>query len=82
MVRGETIEFLSEAHDGPWLASVNIYDPHPPFNPPRTYRDLFDPEQVNGPLFRESDLAQQEKLEAIDFQSKGAVPMPWTSRAP
>ena len=83
----KTIEFLSEAYDGPWLASVNIYDPHPPFNPPRTYRDLFDPEQVNGPLFRESDLAQQEKLEAIDFQSKGRRPdaldikspvIPWT----
>jgi arylsulfatase A-like enzyme len=70
----KTIEFLSEQRDGPWLASVNIYDPHPPFNPPKTYRDMFDSEQVNGPLFRESDLAQQEKLEAIDFQSKGRHP--------
>ena len=83
----KTIEFLSEKRDGPWLASVNIYDPHPPFNPPRMYRDMFNPEKVNGPLFRESDLAQQAKLEAIDFQSRVRHPgeldikspvIPWT----
>ena len=78
----KTIEFLSEQRDGPWLASVNIYDPHPPFNPPKTYRDMFDPEQVNGPLFRESDLAQQEKLQAIDFQSKGRHPDELDIRSP
>ena len=66
----KTIAFIKENRDGPWLASVNIYDPHPPFNPPKTYRDMFSPERVNGPLFRKSDLAQQQKLEAIDFQSK------------
>ena len=70
----KTIEFMREQRDGPWLACVNIYDPHPPFNPPKAYRDRFDPQAVNGPLFRESDLAQQAKLEAIDFQSKGRHP--------
>ncbi len=70
----KTIEFMREPREGPWLACVNIYDPHPPFNPPKTYREMFDPEQVNGPLFRESDLAQQKKLEAIDFQSKARRP--------
>lgn len=70
----KTIEFMKENRDGPWLASVNIYDPHPPFNPPKTYRDMFDPEKVNGPIFRESDLEQQKKLEAIDFQSKALRP--------
>ena len=70
----KTIEFMREQRDGPWLTCVNIYDPHPPFNPPKAYRDRFDPQAVNGPLFRESDLAQQAKLEAIDFQSKGRHP--------
>ena len=70
----KTIEFMREPREGPWLACVNIYDPHPPFNPPKAYRDLFDPQAVNGPLFREGDLARQEKLEAIDFQSKGRHP--------
>ncbi len=70
----KTIEFMREEREGPWLASVNIYDPHPPFNPPKTYREQFDPEGMPGPLFRESDLAQQRKLEGVDFQSKGRSP--------
>ncbi|MBV7339272.1 sulfatase-like hydrolase/transferase [Chloroflexi bacterium TSY] len=70
----KTIEFICEQRDGPWLASVNIYDPHPPFNPPQRYRDLFDPDQMPGPHFRESDLHEQRKLEAIDFQSRAQTP--------
>ena len=73
----KTIDFIREnreARAGPWLASVNIYDPHPPFNPPQAYRDLFDPATMPGPLFRESDLAQQAKLAGVDFQSKAQAP--------
>ncbi|MCH8294962.1 sulfatase-like hydrolase/transferase, partial [Candidatus Poribacteria bacterium] len=70
----KTIEFIREKRDAPWLASVNIYDPHPPFNPPTNYRDMFHPAEMPGPLFRESDLEQQKKLEAVDFQSKGRSP--------
>ena len=70
----KTIEFMRQKRDGPWLASVNIYDPHPYFNPPRAYRDLFDPAQMPGPLFRSSDLSQQKELGAVDFQSRGRRP--------
>ncbi|MDE2857336.1 MAG: sulfatase-like hydrolase/transferase [Chloroflexota bacterium] len=70
----KTIEFIEENRDRNWFASVNIYDPHPPFNPPRVYRELFDPAQVQPPLFRESDLEQQKKLERIDFQSAARHP--------
>lgn len=70
----KTIEFLEANRDRPWFASVNIYDPHPPFNPPQAYRDQFDPDEVKPPLFRESDLAQQAKLAAIDFQSEARHP--------
>ena len=78
----KTIEFMKENRDGPWLASVNIYDPHPPFNPPKEYREMFDPEKVDGPIFRDSDLEQQEKLEAIDFQSKAKHPSALNIRSP
>ena len=78
----KTIEFIREERDGPWLASVNIYDPHPPFNPPKAYRDMFDPAAMPGPLFRESDLEQQKKLEAVDFQSKGRSPEELDIRSP
>lgn len=63
------IEFISQ-HEGnePWLLNVNIYDPHPPFIPPKAYADQYDPEEMPGPYFQESDLAQQAKLASLDFQ--------------
>jgi arylsulfatase A-like enzyme len=70
----KTIEFIMRDHEGPWLASVNIYDPHPPFNPPEEYRKLFVPDAMPGPLFRESDLEQQRKLAGVDFQSEARRP--------
>ena len=70
----KTVEFIQQERTQPWFASVNIYDPHPPFNPPQAYRELFDPKSVNPPLFRESDLAQQARLSAIDFQSQARYP--------
>ena len=64
------IDFIEADHDGkPWLMSVNIFDPHEPFDPPQSYLDRYDPESLSGPLFRESDLAAQAKLAAIDFQT-------------
>ena len=79
-----TIEFITEprAADTPWLASVNIYDPHPPFNPPQEYRDRYAPAAMPGPLFRDSDLAQQERLAAVDFQSRGRPPEDLDIRSP
>ncbi len=70
----KTIEFIRQECDGPWLASVNIYDPHPPFNPPQVYREMFNPAKMPGSLFRKTDLQQQKKLEAVDFQSKCQSP--------
>lgn len=78
----KTIEFINEERDQPWLASVNIYDPHPPFNPPKEYRDQFDPQSMPGPLFSESDLVQQERLSKVDFQSQGRRPTELDVRNP
>lgn len=63
------IEFIQEPHDGPWLMSVNIFDPHAPFNPPKAYLDRYDKETLPGPYFQESDLAAQAKLAGVDFQN-------------
>jgi len=68
------IEFMKEKRSVPWLCSVNIYDPHGPFDPPQEYLDRFDIESLPEPLFRESDLAGQEKLSTVMFQSKARRP--------
>ncbi|MGB2822839.1 MAG: sulfatase-like hydrolase/transferase, partial [Phycisphaerae bacterium] len=38
----EAIAFMSERRDGPWLMSVNPFDPHPPFDPPPDYMERMD----------------------------------------
>ena len=78
----KTIEFIRQEHDKPWLASVNIYDPHPPFNPPQIYREMFNPAEMPGSLFQETDLQQQNKLAAVDFQSKCQPPENLDIRSP
>ena len=65
----QAIAFLRQPHDGPWLMSVNIFDPHAPFNPPQAYLDRYDPNALPGPHFQESDLAAQAKLAGVDFQN-------------
>ena len=69
------IDFIEADHGGkPWLMSVNIFDPHEPFDPPRQYLDRFDVATLSGPKFRDSDLAAQAKLSEIDFQHPARRP--------
>jgi hypothetical protein len=69
------IEFLDHQDQGqPWLLNINVYDPHPPFIPPRAYADMFDPSEKPGPHFLKSDLKQQAQLRAVDFQDDIRTP--------
>ena len=71
------LEFLAERgrSEKPWLLNLNIYDPHPPFIPPKVYADRFDPASLPGPHFRDSDLQQQRKLQSLDFQDELKTPI-------
>ena len=68
------IEFIRQSRECPWLLTVNVYDPHPPFIPPRAYAERFDPDKMPGPHFRQSDLAQQAALRNVDFQGEVRTP--------
>ena len=68
-------EFIQQRRDGqPWLLNVNIYDPHPPFIPPKVYADQFNPDTMPGPHFQASDLEQQTRLASLDFQDEIKTP--------
>lgn len=67
------IDFLHEEREGPWLMSVNVFDPHGPFDPPRSYLERYDPAQMPQPLFRHSDLETQADLPG-DFQNPARPP--------
>ena len=67
-------DFIREKRKGPWLFSLNCFDPHPPLDPPKKYVDRFDIKSLPGPLFRDSDLAAQGRLKAVNFQSRPVKP--------
>ncbi len=69
-----SIEFIKQDRSGPWMLTVNPYDPHPPFIPPKEYADRFKPEEMPGPYFRATDLEQQAKFKEIDFQDEVRPP--------
>jgi arylsulfatase len=68
----KSIEFISQNREGPWLLSVNPFDPHPPFDPPADYLDRYNPEDLPYPIFGEADIAHQRKFAAIDQQTTSA----------
>ena len=70
----QAIDFIEAAESEPWLFSVNIFDPHAPFDPPHGYRDHYPAEAMPGPHFRESDLAAQQKLASVGFQTEARQP--------
>ncbi len=72
----KALEFLQapERSRQPWLLNLNIYDPHPPFIPPKSYANQFDAKSLPGPHFKDSDLEQQKKLSVLDFQDEIRTP--------
>lgn len=63
------IRFIEEPRDGPWLLSLNPFDPHPPFDPPKVYLDRYDPSNLPPPLFRPADLERQKAFRDIAQQT-------------
>ena len=70
----QAIAFMEHDWHQPWLMSVNIFDPHAPFDPPPEYLERYDPASLPPPAYRPSDLAAQEKLTGVDFQTKAQDP--------
>ncbi|MCA9840136.1 MAG: sulfatase-like hydrolase/transferase [Trueperaceae bacterium] len=67
------LDFI-EMQTEPWFLILNPYDPHPPFIPPKSYADRFDPITLPGPHFEENDLRQQEDLKEVAFQTLAEHP--------
>ncbi|MGE3910405.1 MAG: sulfatase [Chloroflexota bacterium] len=68
------IDFIKKPRSGPWMLSVNPFAPHAPFDPPWEYYRRYDPETMPDPWFEESDLPQQDRLGAVDFQTRSRQP--------
>jgi len=62
--------FVERSRDKPWFLSINLFDPHPPFDPPAEYLARFNARDMPAPAFKPGDIAHQRSLEAVDHQSR------------
>ena len=67
------INFINQRADRPWLLSINVFDPHPPFDPPQAYLDRYDPDTLPPPLFRLSDIDRQADFGEVSQQATVAI---------
>ena len=67
------IRFLEQRRSSPWLLSINIFAPHPPFDPPAEFLGRYDPDELPPPLFRPEDVERQRMFSRIPQQSMEAV---------
>ena len=49
-------DVLRQKHDQPFFLAVGLYAPHFPNYVPKKYFDLYDPEKIKTPLYKEDDL--------------------------
>jgi len=64
----KAMEFMREQRNGPWLMSVNPFDPHHPFDPPAEYMERHDPGKVPAPRVREGEWAEKPKFQQVDHE--------------
>ncbi|MBM4080015.1 MAG: sulfatase, partial [Planctomycetes bacterium] len=64
----KAMEFIAEPRRGPWLMSINCFDPHHPFDPPKEYLDRYDPDALPPPKYRPGELDAKPHFQRIDHQ--------------
>ena len=74
------IDFMREERDAPWLMSVNIFDPHPPFDGLEGYVSRYRAEDLPPPIYSERDEQVQARLRGFHFQSYCGRPKPESLR--
>ncbi|MEQ8422068.1 MAG: sulfatase-like hydrolase/transferase, partial [Arenibacter algicola] len=71
------IEFIKEKREWPWLYSLNIYDPHGPFDPPKEYLDRYDIDKMPDPWVNDKDIEAKKMFNNVMFQG---YPKKYTDR--
>jgi arylsulfatase A-like enzyme len=68
------LRFINEKRgDQPWLLSVNVFAPHPPFDPPPEFLDRIDPSKLPPPDFVPGDVARQRPFRGVPQQTREAT---------
>jgi len=72
-------DWLERNHDRPFFLYVDTFDPHEPWDPPKYYVDLYDPdydgEEVIYPLYDKCDFLTERELRHCKALYNGEVTM-------
>lgn len=60
------MDFISEERKTPWLMSINCFDPHHPFDPPKEYLDRYDPDKLPDPKYKPGELDNKPIFQQVD----------------
>ncbi len=60
------IDFINESQGQPWLFSVNMFDPHHPFDPPAEYLQRYKPNEMPVPKLRPGELDYKPHYQQLD----------------
>jgi len=61
--------FIGSNHSGkPWLLSINIFDPHPPYDPPLEYRMKLDANNMPLPTWNDDDFSNKPHYYRQDYE--------------
>jgi len=66
-VKGNPVS-LGNRVSTPWLFSVNMFDPHHPFDPPQEYLDRYDPADMPLPKWRDDELVSKPEVQQRDHR--------------
>lgn len=62
------IDFIRSSDERPWLFSWNCFDPHHPFDPPASYYQRYEPDEMDLPLWREGEWEQKPIYQRLDHE--------------
>jgi len=54
-IANQTEDYLKNHSDAPFFLSVGFQEPHPPFQPPQPYCDMYNPEDIPEPVGKAED---------------------------
>lgn len=64
----EAIRFIEEQKGANgWLVSINPFDPHPPLDPPQSYKDRLEVQDMPLPLWKEGELDNKPPHQRQDY---------------
>ncbi len=78
------MRFMREQNGkGPWMMSVNIFQPHHPFFPSEEYLHRYDPAKMPDPAYKPGELDNKTPFQQIDHKAAyGGTALSFTKTSP